>query len=403
MKNHISILLTLFFALLIINNNIFSSKKDFVSLINAFFDEKEGNIVVSWEALDNPRAIYKIYRLDKPLESKTFLFARGELIKVLDYKENTLVDTPPASGKYHYFVSVTLDDREGNQVLIDQNYTHNSVEFLRSAGIAREIKAKFIPQNSEIFLKWDPPLAGEKLKGYVLYRSSEPLISGSLARAKRVAALPDGQNSYYDKIETQGQFYYAVTTLSIHDFEGAKLVPDDNVLSKPVVIASLDTKKLPDFFIAFPLDLEFRFEPNIDWVKAPESLDIFSLEITPSYAAPRAVSDKKEAKKSEPLKKPEVLEADIKKEVEEIDRFFLTFHRQKRYYDFIQAADQKILNLKSVYAGGKLKFYQAFSFYKIRVYDKAGLIIDALKSDSRFMKYNRKKVLLLEKKIQENL
>ncbi|PKL14451.1 MAG: hypothetical protein CVV50_02505, partial [Spirochaetae bacterium HGW-Spirochaetae-6] len=75
----------------------------------------------------------------------------------------------------------------------------------------------------------------------------------------------------------------------------------------------------------------------------------------------------------------------------------------KSYYDFIQAADKKIVSLKSVYAGGKLKFYQAFSFYKLKEYSKAELIIDALKSDSRFMKYNRKKVLLLEKKIQENL
>ncbi|PKL12067.1 MAG: hypothetical protein CVV50_04905, partial [Spirochaetae bacterium HGW-Spirochaetae-6] len=217
MKNHIRIILIFFATLLIINNNIFSSKKDFVSLINAFFDEKEGNIVVSWEALDNPKAIYKVYRLDKALDSKTFLFAKGELIKVLDYKENTLIDTPPVSGKYYYFVSVPLDDREGNQALIDQNYTQNSVEFLRSAGIVREIQAKFIPQNSEIFLKWDPPIAGEKLKGYVLYRSSEPLLSSNLGKAKRVAALPDSQNSYYDKIEAQGQFYYAVTTLSVHD------------------------------------------------------------------------------------------------------------------------------------------------------------------------------------------
>ncbi|OHD11318.1 MAG: hypothetical protein A2Y41_03875 [Spirochaetes bacterium GWB1_36_13] len=396
-KNYLFLFFLLF--LFINNNKVSSEEKNFVSLINCYFDEKSGFIVISWETIDNPRAFYKIYRLSDPLKGKNFVPLQSSLVKTVDFNVSQTFDRPSETGKYYYFVSVVMDDKENTAILSDQNYTFNPVDFFAASGIVQNIKAKFIPQNSEIWINWEKPAEGEKIKSFKIYRSTQSINENTINIADKVGEIPSDNTVYLDKVNTQGKFFYAVTAVSIYNYENPLVVSGTNSLSKPVSVISLDSKKLPEFYITFPVSIQFRFQPEIQWNALPDTLKHPPLELEKIYPLKEPVVKKEENTEEE--KKETLTPEELKKEIDEVNTVFNTRYKKKEYKEFLTDAESLSKKLKSNFVQKKLLFYQAVMYYRLNEKKKAKLMIEEVKADKIFMKYNKKEVLLLERKIQD--
>jgi hypothetical protein len=417
MKKYI---LILFFISLFNNNNIFGSEKDFVSLINGFFDESQNVVVLNWETLDNPKAVYRIYRTTSPVKGKRYIPIEAELIKVVSYNVDNIIDIPSVTGKYYYVITVYVDGMENNLIQIDQNYTYSAIDFYRPAGIVRNIKVKYIPQNQQVLVQWEPPVEGEKVKYYTLYRSLQFIDKTNLELAKKLSVVGEESKIYFDKIDNPGKYFYALTATSVHNFENMVLVKDDNTMSKPIVVSGTDTNKLPEFYIQFPAELTFDYKPRIEWFKIPAQLKQVSIDIISIYGeekkpnlleeekkkliAVEKKDDKKgEEKKEDPKADNPELKKDIKKEVKEVQDLFNLYYKFRSWQDFIKEAELKNKDLKSEYARKKLLLLKAFSYFQLKNYIDSILIIRDLKSDIKFLKYNRLKIEELERKLKKVL
>lgn len=388
-------LLIIFFFFVLYNNNIFSDEKDFVSLINAFFDESEGVVVLNWETVGEPKAFYKVYRINEPLEGKVFIPREDYLIKTLDYNVSSAIDIPPVTGKYYYFISVILDGKENTTVLIDQNYTLNPVQFFQISGLAQKLKAKFIPQNQEVLLTWEKPSDGAEITSYQIYRSLQPIDKKNITSTEKIAVLPADKLLYFDHAKTQGQFYYAVTTTSIYNYENLKLLEGQNVMEKPITVASLDAKKLPEFFLVFPVNLNFEYQFMPEWLNLPETLPLLPLEIQ------LLESEKNPEDQIEEEEEPALDRKAIKKEINDISILFSNYYKTKRWNSFLKEADSTYPKLRSKYAKNKLDFFIAIVYYQLKKYEESGIIIKQLKADKKFIKYNEDKLKFLEKKLKD--
>lgn len=414
MAKKIILFIVFLFYLFSINNNnkLGAQEKNFVSLIHAYYDELESWVLVSWETIDNPRAVYKIYRLEESIKSKNFTPLQSSLIKTVDYNVNQIVDVPPRTGKYYYLVTVVLEDKEWNMVLPDQNYTFQPVDFYQPAGIVRNIKAKFMPQKSENWIQWDHPDSGEKVKSYTIYRSMEPILKNNLEKAEKVGEIPADKNFYYDKVKNQGNYYYAVLSHSIYNFPNYSLIEGMNTLAKPALVVSLDSKKLPDFYLVFPVDITFDFKINPIKDDIPDKLRIIPMEPYKIYGEERKkevqknqeeknIPEKLVEEKNTGIETEKISKTEFEKELLMIRLLFENAYQKKKFQEFQKQADNIEKKLKSQYVKAKLTLYRAFIFYKMQEYKKAKLMIETLKSDKKFLKYNENKIKELEKILQD--
>ncbi len=421
------------FFIVIYDNAILAKNQEFVSFINALFDEKEGIVIINWEPLDNPKISYKVYRVAEPLAGSQFTAINAEMIKELDYQNRQTSDIPPKTGKYYYFVSTFYLQEENLTLIADQNYTLNPVEFFKPAPHVTNLTGKLMYQSSEILLKWKNPNAEkEPIKEYYLYRSKEIIHKESLKQATKIATLTPDQEIYFDKITATGKFYYAISSVSLKGYESNQWVLEENSLSQPISIAAIDAKKLPEFYIDFPVSIVVSLEPQDHWLMAPEDLYFPSLETKKDYTieTQKVLLEKEENLQKEDIKKQDLADKktlskekeeekkekdiireivkekglnlkEIEAEVDKINAVFSDYYRNKEYDDFIRFSWQEEKNLKSGYAIKKLLFFRALSYYYLNRPAQAALIIKELKKDERFMKHNYNKILLLENKIRE--
>lgn len=411
------------FSIVIYDNAVLAKNQEFVSFINALFDEKEGIVIINWEPLDNPKISYKIYRVAEPLAGSQFTAINAELIKELDFQNRQTSDIPPKTGKYYYFVSTFYLQEENLTLIADQNYTLNPVEFFKPAPHVTNLTGKLMYQSSEVLLKWsNPSTEKEFVKEYYLYRSNEIIHKESLNQATKIATLSPDQEIYFDKITDTGKFYYALSSVSLKGYESNQWVLEENSLSHPIHIAALDTKKLPEFYIDFPVKILVSLKPQDNWLNTPNNLYFPPLHIQKEYKIEKQESPlpKEDAKKenltdkqisANQTKEKDVIREIVKEkglnlkeieaEIEQVNAVFSDYYRNREYDDFIRFSWQEEKKLKSGYALKKLLFFRALSYYYLNRPAQASLIIKDLKKDQRFMRYNYNKILLLENKIRE--
>jgi hypothetical protein len=408
MKKQLFILIIVF-CVPFLNGILYSqNNKHFVSLINAFFDEREAQVVISWEPVSDPRAVYRVYRFDNPVKTEKIIPLKTNLIEVLDYNVSRTRDIPPSTGTYYYYVSVIIDDDENTSVLPDQNYTLQPIKFFRPSGMVRDLKGKFLLQNTQILLQWEKPKEGEELKSYFLYRSNE--IIQNISKAEKIAELKAGNTMYFDKIPQQGNYYYAVTTVSDYDYENRNLMAGQNTLNKPIRVMTLDARKLPDFYLNFPMDLSFTMDFSVEWSDLPEKLRMFPLDINPHYQDGGLQQEPQEKKPGQqaavsPQKEQKMAAEDQTKEKDELKKIhdlFENYYRKRNWEGFLDKTQVLKDQLTSEYARKKLMLFRAISLFNSGRREKAALIIGQLKTDKKFLRYNQRQIRILEQQLDRN-
>ena len=363
-------IILVYFIISIINNISFSHNLN-VSLISAFFDERDFVIKLSWETIDNPKVIYKVYRLKEQIKDlKQYVPEPNNLITILDYNKGHYVDSPSEKGEYYYLVSVSLDNEDNNIVLYEQNYTSRPIYYFPPPPIAQNIKAAFI--GSKVFITWE---MDEKDKDYIkefrLYRSSSP-ITRDIVNSLEYRIIPKTNNFFIDNPKP-GQYYYLLTSVSVDNLEGIFIKPNMNYTDK-IIVSSYDGI-LPDFFIDLPFDKKFNYKTDIDLFEIPQSIDFPDLDIVKDYVE---------------IKEPDKILQDKFKNIRlELENLSL----KKDWDNFIKKIDN-YLNDNTLNDNMKkeLLLYKSYGFISLGRKDEAFLILKTLKSDNDFSKLNSKKI-----------
>lgn len=383
MKKAISLNIIIVFLALILNDNIFCAQNKFVSLISSSFNEKTSKIAISFEKIEDPRAVYHIYRLKNKLKINSpsqFKSLNLKPIHILDYNEDYYEDTPPATGKYYYLITVVIANRENFEILGDQNYTLNPVQYYKASTNPKELLVKYLPEAKQMMILWKKSDNNEKLKSYHIYKSQKPILSfNDLANAEKIKTVSSTTFKTFDAVE-EGKYYYAVSSSSVYGYENYQFIAGQNSLSLPVTASDLNSKKLPEYYIKIPSTLGYKNKSDIQ---------LFNYKRKQNYNTLK-MKDKLFEK---PGKKR------ILKELQYIKKHFLKTVRSKKWSSFISFAQKNIFKLKSGYVKSKLLFYQAFAYYKLGEKEKAMIMILKIKADKRFMKLHALKVLTLEKKL----
>ncbi|HOJ49435.1 MAG TPA: hypothetical protein PKW55_01335 [Spirochaetota bacterium] len=368
---------------IIVYTNIFANGLN-VSMISSYFDEKEFVVKLSWEPINEPKAVYKIYRILKPIDNKAiYIPDKKELITVVDYNKNYFIDEPPEKGDYYYFITVSIDNDENFKVIYDQNYTSNPVTFYPKPPSVKNIRCKFVPQGSKVFITWMLEDASkEKIKELRVYRSNYPIDRNSILLLEPVI-IDKNQDFYIDTPRT-GQYYYAVTSVSLDNLESLFFLPGQNYIDKPVLVINYQGL-LPEFFINLPFNEKFNYSINYNLFDLPDYIDMIDIDIIKYYVEPKKEDDKT-----------------IKEKLKIINLQLEVLALKKKWEDFIKKIDEVLSdttwdnNIKN-----RFLMYKAYALINLKKEDEAFLIISILKSDNEFVKLNYKKIEQLIKKIED--
>ncbi|HPQ49161.1 MAG TPA: hypothetical protein PK663_04330 [Spirochaetota bacterium] len=353
-------------------------------MISSYFDEKEFVVKLSWEPINEPKAVYKIYRILKPIDNKAiYIPDKKELITVVDYNKNYFIDEPPEKGDYYYFITVSIDNDENFKVIYDQNYTSNPVTFYPKPPSVKNIRCKFVPQGSKVFITWMLEDASkEKIKELRVYRSNYPIDRNSILLLEPVI-IDKNQDFYIDTPRT-GQYYYAVTSVSLDNLESLFFLPGQNYIDKPVLVINYQGL-LPEFFINLPFNEKFNYSINYNLFDLPDYIDMIDIDIIKYYVEPKKEDDKT-----------------IKEKLKIINLQLEVLALKKKWEDFIKKIDEVLSdttwdnNIKN-----RFLMYKAYALINLKKEDEAFLIISILKSDNEFVKLNYKKIEQLIKKIED--
>lgn len=180
-----------------------------VSLIDASLKKGTGEVRLSWMDVEEPTAVYRVYRANDPIDSDEAL-AKATRLGTVKAGVQQFLDTLEAPGRYFYAVTAEVNGQEVKVFLNDQSTTATPLIYSVKTTELYVANLKFFYNRTlrSVFLRWNDPDSKE-IFDVLIYRSLSPFDQmDRVTNREPLAVVAKGEESYQDNTIALGNAYH---------------------------------------------------------------------------------------------------------------------------------------------------------------------------------------------------